>query len=239
MNLRHWIPSTQQMSNAIQLRSEPFGQITMRQAFGMILVAGVLGGILPFLVSWIQAATLDTVLPLAQAVRDLEQIANITGLGMTWPAPINLQVLTESVQTLAGLPQPLPGWMAALLSALGAWISLPLGWMQLWLAYGVLVALSAKSLGATMTLQRFFAATGYFVVPLVLTNLTVIPFIGGLIGGVIGLWAAVVYAKGVQVIGRLDGLRVIASLLLPIIVVVIAYVLFFFSTGLMAGILLG
>ncbi len=62
MTLRHWLPSTQQMSNAVQLRPRSFGEISMRQALGMILVAGIVGGFFSFMVNWIQAASLGTVL---------------------------------------------------------------------------------------------------------------------------------------------------------------------------------
>ena len=67
MTLRQWLPSTQQMSNAIQLRPQPFGEISMRQALGMILVAGILGGFFSFVVNCIQSASMRTVLPVAQA----------------------------------------------------------------------------------------------------------------------------------------------------------------------------
>lgn len=235
MSLRDWMPTTQQMSSAIQLRAEPFTQISMRQSLGMILIAGLLGGLLPFLINWIQGATLDTVLPLAQIIHQLEQAQKSLSFSAPWLAPFNLQLLLESTQTLAGLPQPLPGWMAAFLSALGDWISRPLDWIQMWLGYGLVVALMARALGATMTLQRFFGATGYFAVPLVLFNLTVIPFIGGLFGFLIALWALVVYAKGVQAITGLDGVRVAASLLLPIIAVGMICLLFLVSMGLVVG----
>ena len=124
------------------------------------------------------------------------------------------------------------------MSALGTWISLPLAWLQSWLVYGLLVALAAKSLGATMTLQRFYAATGYFAVPLVLTNLTVIPYLGDLLGVAILVWALLVYAKGVQQAGQLGPLRVVASLVLPLFIVVVAYALFALSIGLAVGMLL-
>lgn len=238
MTLRQWLPSTQQMSNAIQLRPQPFGEISMRQALGMILVAGILGGFFSFVVNWIQAASMGTVLPVAQASISLEEMAKIASFGFVGLTPVNLPALTDTVHTLAGLDQALPGWMAALLSALGTWISLPLAWLQGWLVYGLLVALAAKSLGATMTLQRFYAATGYFAVPLVLTNLTVIPYLGDLLGVAILVWALLVYAKGVQQAGQLGPLRVVASLVLPLFIVVVAYALFALSIGLAVGMLL-
>lgn len=238
MTLRHWLPSTQQMSNAIQLRPRSFGQISMRQALGMILVAGILGGFLSFVVNWVQAASLGTVLPVAQASKSLEEMAQLVSFGLFGLAPVNLPALTDTVNTLAGLDQALPGWMAAFLSALGTWISLPLAWLQSWLVYGLLVALTAKALGATMTLQRFYAATGYFAVPLVLTNLTVIPYLGDLLGVVIALWALLVYAKGVQEASRLGPVRVVASLVLPLFIIMVVYVAFALTAGLMVGMLL-
>lgn len=238
MTLRNWLPSTQQMSNAIQLRPRSFGEISMRQALGMILVAGIVGGFFSFVVNWIQAASMGTVLPIAQASRSLDEMARIASFGLFGLTPVNLPALTDTVNTLAGLDQALPGWIVAFLSALGTWISLPLAWLQNWLVYGLLVALTAKALGASMTLQRFYAATGYFAVPLVLTNLTVIPYLGDLLGAVIALWALLVYAKGVQEAGQLGPLRVVVSLLLPLFVMVVAYVAFALTAGLMAGMLL-
>ena len=238
MTIRDWIPSTQQMSNAVQLRPQPFVEISMRQALGMILAAGMLGGLLSFVVNWVQAASMGTVLPLAQAAKGLDNLTQINNLGLAGLIPINLPSLTESVNTLAGLDQALPGWMAALLSALGALISLPFAWLQSWLVYGLLVALTAKGLGATMTLQRFYAATGYFAVPLILTNLTVIPYLGDLLGVGISVWALLVYARGVQVVGRLDGLRVVASLVIPLLALAMIYMAFALTMGFAAGILL-
>ncbi len=165
-------------------------------------------------------------------------MAQIASFGLVGLAPVNLPALTDTVNTLAGLDQALPGWIAAFLSALGTWISLPLAWLQSWLVYGLLVALTAKALGATMTLQRFYAATGYFAVPLVLTNLTVIPYLGNLLGAVIALWALLVYAKGVQEAGQLGPLRVVASLVLPLFIIMVTYVAFALTAGLMAGMLL-
>jgi len=175
---------------------------------------------------------------LAQAAKGLDNLTQINNLGLAGLIPINLPSLTDSVNTLAGLDQALPGWIAALLSALGAWISLPFAWLQSWLVYGLLVALTAKGLGATMTLQRFYAATGYFAVPLILTNLTVIPYLGGLLGAGISVWALLVYARGVQVVGRLDGLRVVASLVIPLLALAMIYMAFALTMGFASGILL-
>ncbi len=238
MNIRQWLPSTQQMSNAVQLRPQPFGEISMRQALGMILLAGLLGGIFSFVVNWVQAASMGTVLPLAQASRSVENLARFGDFGLAGLAPVNLPGLTESIHTLAGLDQALPGWLAALLSALGTWVSLPLAWMQSWIVYGLLVALTAKALGATMTLQRFYAATGYFVVPLVLTNLVVIPYLGDLIGALIFVWALLVYAKGVQEAGKFGPLRVVASLVLPLFFVAVIYAVVTLTATLAIGVML-
>ena len=220
MNWQKWLPSPQQISNAAQLRGNAYTNSTMRQTMGMVLLLGLLAGFLPFVLNWIRAAQADTVLPLAQAV----QATSTTGggflgerLGMLWP--VNPLAVAEFYQTLTGLEQPLPGWMAAGLSAFGEWLNWPLGWLSVWIVYGVLVMVANKLLGGQATLHRFFAATGYAAAPLLLTGLSPIPCLGALasLGGV--GWALAVYIRANAEVTGLALPRSAVAVLLPIPVV--------------------
>jgi hypothetical protein len=195
---RNWLPVPQQMSDAVQLRRNAYVNITMQQALGMIVVLGLLAGFLPFIMNWVVAARMDAALPLAQAARASasmrEWLSNIP-LGLPGIDPV---AWSEFYPTVAGLPQPAPGWLAAGLSALGEWLNWPLRWLGFWIVYGAFVMVVNKAFGATMTLQRFYAATGYSVVPLLLTGLSPIPCIGDLFAFLGGAWAVAVYVRANQ-----------------------------------------
>ncbi|MEZ4863510.1 MAG: YIP1 family protein [Caldilineaceae bacterium] len=201
-----WLPAWPQVRTAVMLRvNEVAGEYeaeqaetadlrttSMRQGIGLVFVAGLVGGLLPFLVNWVTAARMGTALPLAQLARYAEQ-QGATTTSSPW-----LQVWTDSARTLAGLTPILPGWLAAGLSALGAWVNTPLQWLTVWLVYGLGVLLVAKLLGAGATLQRFYAATSYAFVPLMLLTLRPIPYLGPLALLVGVLWAIALYAHAVH-----------------------------------------
>jgi hypothetical protein len=212
-----WLPSLSQVQQAIQLR---FGRtastvdlnsgvnvwaISMRQGLGLIVVAALLAGLLPFLVNTVNAIRLGTALPFIQLA---EQAQSNTG---TPPSQLG-----ESLQTLAGLaPAVLPRWLAALLSTLGAWINGPLNWLTWWLVYGTAVLLGAKVWGAPTTLQQFLGGTSYAAVPMILTGLGPIPCLGVVAQLVAVAWMLVVYASSVRVLTGLDWGRTIVAVLLP------------------------
>ena len=211
-----WLPSLSQVQQAVQLRfdhtnangldsSVNVWAITMRQGLGLVVVAALLAGLLPFLVNTVNAIRLGTALPFIELAKQAQSASG------TPPSQLG-----ESFQTLAGLaPAVLPRWLAALLSTLGAWINEPLNWLAWWLVYGTAVLLAAKVWGAPTTLQRFLGGTGYAAVPMILTGLGPIPCLGVVAQIVAGAWMLAVYASSVRVLTGLDWGRTIVSVLLP------------------------
>lgn len=220
-----WLPAWSQIAAALRLEFDapeppgrPFGaddsaavpapsvwDISMRQGLGLVVVAGLLAGILPFVVNWVSAARGGGVLPLVEAARAVEG-ARSGPLSPIWSA----------LQDLGGLePAFFPRWLAACLSALGAWLNLPLSWLSWWIAYGTAVLLAAKAWGVGTTLQRFFALTGYAAVPLVLTGLGPIPWLGGLAQLAGTLWMLVLYVRAVSAATGLDFGRAVIATLAP------------------------
>ena len=208
----------------------------MQQALGMIVALALLAGLLPFIVHWFVAAQAGTVLPLAQAVRTADRTQEtLFGLGFGFPWPVNPLAVGEFYQTLAGLDQPLPGWIAAGLSSLGEWLNWPLGWLTFWIVYGVLVMIANKALGGQVTLQQFYAATGFAAVPLLLAGLSPIPCLGA-IAVLIGLgWSLAVYIRANAEITGFALPRAAAAVLLPapilgLLLLIVAGILFALST---------
>lgn len=219
---RDWLPTAEQIRNAAQLRIawprpdddsslvEPDSVMltSMRQAIGLIVVTAILAGFIPFCVNWFMAAQVGTVVPLAAAAYSAADMPAASNL----PAPI----IRTAVEAIAGLPPVLfPGWLAAGLSALGQWISWPLNWLSTWLVYGLGVLVVLKLLGATTTLQRFYAVTGYAAIPLILLGLGQIPWLGALLTLIAYAWALTIYIQVLRVETGLDAWRVILAVLLP------------------------
>jgi hypothetical protein len=224
---RYWMPTPQQMSDAVQLRRHAYTSITMQQALGMVVIMALLAGLIPFISNWILAARMGTALPLAQAATAAVSIREgLPDLFVGVPG-MEPNAMADFASTAAGMPQPLPGWLAAGLSSFGAWLSWPLNWLALWIIYGVLVMIANKALGATMTLQRFYAATGYASIPLVLTGLNPIPCLGPLLGLVGIIWSVVIYARANEDITGLPRPRAIVAVLLPAVLLgLLALILF-------------
>ena len=82
-----------------------------------------------------------------------------------------------------------------------------------------------KAFGATCTLQRFYAATGYAAVPLLLTGLAPVACFGWLatLAGV--GWAVAVYIRADQDISGLPLLQAALASVLPILVLLFVSVL--------------
>ena len=214
MRLHQWLPTPQKMSDAVQLRASGFTNTTMRQSLGMVVLLGLLAGFVPFLFNWEKAATAGSALPLArlaavglQMERTPLQFASVL---------FNLAHVSDLFQVVAGLEQPLPGWLAAFASALGEWINWPLRWLSVWVVYGALVMACNKALGAASRLQPFFAATGFAAAPLLLVGLSPIPCLGGVssVAGVI--WAVIVYVRANEEVTGLPRSRSLIAVLLPI-----------------------
>ncbi len=217
-----WLPQRSQIVAAVQLRiDEVIGAYgdereneaspattSMRQGIGLIVVLGLLAGVLPFLVNWVIATQAGTALPLAQLARSTGSAAGSDGF-------LPFEVWRETARAVAGLDPWLPGWLAALLSALGVWINQPLNWLTAWLVYGLSVLTTSKLLGATTTLQRFYAATSYAFTPLLLTGLAPIPYLGTLATLAAAIWFMVMYIHAVYLVSGLDMTRALLSMILP------------------------
>ena len=231
MNLRHWLPSPQKMSDAVQLRATGFTDTSMRQSLGMVFILGLLAGFLPFLVNWEQAASAGSALPLARAGAQAalldESLLNYLS------ALFNPDYQSDFFQVIAGLPQPLPGWLAAFLSALGEWINWPLRWLAAWIVYGALVMACNKALGATNRLQPFFAATGFAAAPLLLIGLSPIPCLGRICSLVGVIWAFFVYARANEEVTCLPRRRSLAAVLLPLLLMLIVSLIALVSIALL------
>lgn len=208
-----WLPTRVQMENALRLRidtpPEPGNEgfaiprdsvlyASMRQGMGMVIVAAILAGLLPFLWNWITAARMGASVPLAQMQQGLRALPILERAGAD-------SLLSETFRTVAGLePAVFPGWMAAGLSALGIWVSTPLQWLTWWIAYGLAVLLVAKMLGATTTLQQFYTLTSFGFLPLILTGLGPIPCLGPVAVLAALVWAVAVYVSSVRSATRLS-----------------------------------
>ena len=223
MRLHDWLPTPQKMSDAVQLRASGFIDTTMRQSLGMVVALGLLAGFVPFLVNWEQAASAGSALPLAR-LGALASRLDQTPLNYA-PAIPNAALMGEFLQLTAGLDQPVPGWLAAFLSALGAWINWPLLWLTVWIVYGALVMVCNKALGAGVRLQPFFAATGFAAAPLLLIGLSPIPCLGR-VSSVVGvIWAIIVYARANEGVTGLPRGRSLAAVLLPLMFILLVSLL--------------
>lgn len=225
--LGEWLPSFGQMSDALRLRladaidgdvekRSDLGDLpatSMRQGFGMIVVAGLIAGLIPFVVDLIQALAYGTAVPLAQMASQWDAMGSLVGQGR---APFS--VWREAAETVAGLDPIAPGWLAAFLSALGGWIDWPLRWLTSWIVYGLTVLVIAKLLGAPTTLQRFYAGVSYAYLPLLLLGLTPIPFVGWLFALAAWIWALIVYVRAVRVVAEFDTLRAFVSVISPLLI---------------------
>lgn len=218
---RYWLPDFNQMWNAARLNLadafDPFerGRITvsMRQGIGVIVVLGLLAGVPTLLANLWLGLSMGTAVPLAAAAASLAELA------AGYPANPVANEVAYTAGLLAGIEPRMPGLLAALLSALGLWLNWPLGWLANWIVYGAVVAGLARLMGAPNNLQTFFAATSFTAVPLVLTGLSPIPFIGPLAGIVGILWAFVLYYQAVRRVTGLDATRTLLSVVLPGVVV--------------------
>ena len=232
MRLLHWLPTPQKMSDAVQLRASGFTDTTMRQSLGMVVVLGLLAGFVPFLVNWEQAASTGSALPLARLGAQASRLDQ-TPLYFA-PAISNVALVGEFLQLIAGLDQPLPGWLAAFLSALGAWINWPLRWLSVWIVYGALVMACNKALGATVRLQPFFAATGFAAAPLLLIGLSPIPCLGWVSSSAGIIWAIIVYARANEGVTGLPRKRSLAAVLLPLLFILFLSLLVIALSALLA-----
>ncbi|HAJ35333.1 MAG TPA: hypothetical protein DCL15_06530 [Chloroflexi bacterium] len=221
MQRRYWLPDFNQMWNAARLNLadalDPFERrtitVSMRQGIGLIVVLGLLAGIPTLLANLWLGLSMGTAVPLAAAATSLAELA------AGYPANPVVSEIAHTAGLLAGIEPRMPGLLAALLSALGLWLNWPLSWLANWIVYGAVVAGLARLMGAPNNLQTLFAATSFTAVPLVLTGLSPIPFIGPLAAVTGVIWAFVLYYQAVRRVTGLDATRTLLSLLLPIVVI--------------------
>jgi hypothetical protein len=207
-----WLPSLSQVQQAIQLRFDTspaapanVWALTMRQGLGLVVVAALLAGLLPFLVNTVAAIRYGAPLPFVQLAQRTESTEG--------EPPSELD---ETFDRLVGLsPAVLPRWLAALLSTVGAWINWPLRWLTWWLVYGVAVLVAAKVWAVPTTLQHFYAMTSYAAVPMILSGLGPVPCLGIVAQLVAVAWMLAVYTTGVRAVTGLDWGRAVAAVLLP------------------------
>lgn len=224
--LRSWLPAWEQVRTALTLQVEqviaPWDEddgeaakwhtTSMRQGVGLVVVAALLGGLLPLLVQWVQAAQIGAVTPLAALARYAEAQSNVVEV------PPFTQAWTNTARMIAGLEPIAPVWLAAGLSALGNWLNWPLTWLTVWLVYGLVVLATLKLQGATTTLPHFYGATSYAFVPLVLTGFGVIPYLGPFFSLASIIWAVLLYGETVRALANLPTQRVVFTLLAPLAV---------------------
>jgi hypothetical protein len=219
----NWVPTEDQIGAAARLNIadavDPWERgavtVTMRQGLGMIVVLGLIAGVIPLIANLWLGLSMQTSVPLAQAAN------SVAPLTTAYPADSPISILGTMVQTIAGLPPRMPGVLAAILSALGLWISTPINWLTAWIVYGLFVFGLARLMGASNTLQGFYAATSFAAVPLVLMGLGPIPWIGPLLMIAALVLALVVYYKAMRYVTRLDGGRTLLCMLLPLAVGVV------------------
>jgi hypothetical protein len=218
---RYWLPGFDQMWNAARLNLadalDPFerGRITvsMRQGIGMIVVLGLVAGSLQLLANLWLGLSMGAAAPVAAAASSLADFA------AGYAPNATLGELSNNASLMAGIEPRMPGFLAALLSALGLWLNWPLGWLSIWIVYGTLTAGLARLLGAPNNLQTFFAATSFAAAPLLLTGLTPLPFVGpiAVVAGVV--WGFALYYQAVRRVTGLDAARTLLSMLLPVVVI--------------------
>lgn len=243
--VHNWLPERKQMLNALQLQFEPYTEdpegypptsvwfTSMRQSMGMVVVAGLLGGLIPFVFNWIFAAQVGVVVPLAELVRSAQQATDTAfsgGAAGVWSSGIH------ALQLAAGSPPAVfPGWLAAGLSALGLWINWPLQWLGLWIVYGAAVALVAHWLGSPVTLQRFYNLTGYAALPLMLTGLSIIPCFGFFLGLFGVVYALVLYLFAVRAACDFSAGRAIVATVAPAAILIMVGVILVGAFGATLG----
>ncbi len=213
---RNWLPTLQQMSDAVQMRRHAYTSITMQQALGLVVLMGLLAGLLPFIRNWTAAVEMGAAVPLARAAQQSIVLRDRFADWFIGVPGVEPALFADFYLTLAGLDQPFPPWLAGGVSALGLWLAWPLRWLSLWIVYGSLVVAVDKAFGATMTLQRFFAATGYAAVPLLLTGFEPIPCLGSLAVFIGTIWSIAVFVRANQDVTGFSLLRAAVAVFLPL-----------------------
>lgn len=209
-----WAALRFQVDDAVDPLERKQVTVTMRQGLGLVITLGMLAGLIPMIANLWLAVPLGTAVPLAQLADAAAQVLR------AFTGSVPLDIAAHTVQTVAGLEPRMPGFFAALLSAIGIWLNWPLGWLTIWIVYGAFVMALLRVMGAPNTLEEYFAATSFAAVPLTLIGLAPIPWIGPL-AVVIGLVAAfLLYFQLVRFVARRDIGRTLLAVLAPIAIVI-------------------
>ena len=209
-----WATLRFQLDDALDPHERKRVTVTMRQGLGLVVVLGLVAGLIPMIANLWLAVPMGAAVPLAQ----LSNVAAETLRAFTGSVP--LDIAAHTVQTMAGLEPRMPGFFAALLSAMGIWLNWPLTWLTLWIVYGAFVMGLVRIMGANNTLEEYFAATSFAAVPLTLIGLAPLPWLGPL-AAIIGMALAfVLYVQIVRYVALHDIGRTLIAVLAPIAVVV-------------------
>jgi len=119
---------------------------------------------------------------------------------------------------VAELSSPLPRSIGGVLSALGAFLSLPFTRMASWAGYTIWVLLIAKLMGGRATIAQALGATALYAVPHVLDILDIVPYLGGLLGLIATVWGIAIYVKALAVANDFDIGRAVAATVIPAVV---------------------
>ncbi len=222
VRMARWLPTTRQLADAARLRiAAALGpdyetgtyvagvHTSMRQAFGLIVLVGLISGLSRMIWLWALLARAATVTPLLR----LDDWS--ARLALRFPSMDSFLLIRQQV---GGLSPRAPAWVAAGLNAFGAWLSLPMRLLAVWIVYGLLVLLVAKLLGAGTTLPRFYAALGYAALPGLLLIFWPLPIVGLVAAPVAAILALVAAQRAVRATTGLDGVRATMALLLPPVV---------------------
>ncbi len=220
--LAYWLPSVRQLANGARLRlsaalgPDPEGanfvpgvHTSMRQAFGLIVVVGLVAGLGRMIWMWVTLARDGTVMPLVR-------IEGWSAWMMSRYSYSDAFALIN--QQVGGLASRAPAWVAAGLNAVGVWLSMPLRLLTIWIVYGLLMLVVAKLLGAGTTLPRFYAALGYVALPALLLIFLPLPVIGPIAALLAAILALVSAQRAIRAATGMDNVRALMALLLPAVV---------------------
>jgi hypothetical protein len=127
-----------------------------------------------------------------------------------------IEVVIPMAKDLAAVEAPLPRGITGLFQATGEYLTRVFSALGGWMFYGALVLIAVNLLGGAAKLPDFLGTTALYSVPLLLTLLSPIPCLGGLLALIGWIWAIVVYIKAVSVSSDLDAGRSILAVLAPI-----------------------
>ncbi len=154
---------------------------------------------------------------LAASFRDMQQYSDISS-EFTELLIASIQAGTELGLGVVELSTPLPRPIGGVLSALGAFLSLPFTRIASWVGYTIWVLLIAKLLGGRATIPQALGATALYAVPHVLDILDIVPYLGGLIGLIATVWGIAIYVKALAVANDFGIGRAVVAAVIPAVV---------------------